>query len=120
MGRSRLDRLAPKGETQLLRDLVHAVADHHPSPGDPILAARNVLCRGSPDLVGLQPDGRAVYYWEYAGFASAVPFDDEAVHGQDAEQFATGEDCLEVALDREYVWVHPDYRDAVDTATVYH
>lgn len=61
MGESRLDRLAPQGETQVLRELVHAIADHHPDPGDPILAARHTLCRSSPDLIGLQPDGRAVY-----------------------------------------------------------
>jgi hypothetical protein len=112
-GESRLARLAPTGETQLLRELVHAVADHHPEPGDPVLAARHALCRSSPDLIGLQPDGRAVYYWEYAGFASAVPFDDEDVHGEQAERFARGEGCLEVACRREYVWVHPDYRAAV-------
>lgn len=111
MEKSRLQRLAPKGETQRPRDLVHAVANHHPDPGDPILAARHALCRTSPDLIGLQPDGRAVYYWPYAGFASAVPFDDKDVHGGEAKRFARREGCLEAALNREYVWVHPDYRN---------
>jgi hypothetical protein len=112
-GGSQLARLAPKGETQVLRELVHAVAEHHPDPDDPILAACHALCRSSPDLVGLQPDGRAVYYWPYAGFASAVPFDDEAVQGGEAERFAHGEGCLEAACRREYVWVHPDCRNLV-------
>ncbi|WP_435175673.1 hypothetical protein [Halorussus sp. AFM4] len=109
---SRLARLAPKGRAELLGEIANELVDLRPDLDDPILAARHLVCRSAPDLVGLQPDGRAVYYWQHAEFASTVPFDDEDVYGGESEIFARQDGVLEAALNREYVWVHPDYQDA--------